>query len=177
MGKSKKKNPRRIPLDKSTFDLEAIRSEAAEMGLTHAWLLVANALTELEYASPDQISTLADTVNRTEVKRSDYALAERITGLEVPSYMIDVRNINSPVDLDRCKRRIADIGLKAGLRTLCVGLEQHFSRGQLERLFLNIRLTLAEIDAGCNTYREIEDGLVRRNIVLDKDTVSTASGC
>ena len=43
----KKLNPRRIPLDKSSLDPEAIKSEAAKIGLTRAWLLVANALSEL----------------------------------------------------------------------------------------------------------------------------------
>ena len=199
----KKLNHRRIPLDKSSLDPEAIKSDAAKIGLTRAWLLVANALSELQYIPIDQIAPLADTVNRMEVKKADFPRAERITGLEVPTYTIDMKQINSQVDLDKMRRRVEEIGMKAGLRTLCAGLMRlsgastgitpnpetepcpcdvqeplstipgsvtsigqapRFSQAQIERIFLNIRLTLAEIEAGCNSYREIEDALVKQSV-------------
>ena len=217
MAKTKKLNPRRIPLDKSSLDPEAIKSEAAEIGLYRAWLLIANGLLELDYVSPDQITALADTVNSMEVTRLDFPRAERLTGLEVPTYTIDMKQINSQVDLDRMKRRVEEIALRASLRTLCVGLmklrsgeipcdgqhdaadplhdehtlpkatsdplhDEHtqpstleplsarmlFTTAQLDRLFTNVRLTIAEIEAGCNSYKAIEDLVVRESIeVMD----------
>ena len=83
------------------------------------------------------------------------------------------------------KRRVDEIALRASLRTLCAGLmklrgeevpcDEHtppscklepprvtaFSPSQLDRLFTNIRLTIAEIEAGCNSYKAIEDLLVK----------------
>ena len=200
MAKTKKLNPRRIPLNKSSLDPEAIKSDAAEIGLYRAWLLIANGLLELDYVSPDQITALADTVNSMEVKKSDFPRAERLTGLEGPRYTIDMKQINSQVDLDRMKRRVEEIALRASLRTLCAGLmklrggeipcdgqrdtadsphDEHtlarsspepqldgmlFTNAQLDRLFTNVRLTIAEIEAGCNSYKAIEDLLVRVSV-------------
>ena len=225
MAKTKKLNPRRIPLDKSSIDPEAIKSDAAEIGLYRAWLLVANGLLELDYVSPNQITALANTVNSMEVTRLDFPRAERLTGLEVPTYTIDMKQINSQVELDKCKRRVEEIALRASLRTLCAGLmklrggsvtrveqcdghtppcdgpaaaepphDEHtlpkageescdglnsgdthtlssslepqpdgmlFTNTQLDRLFTKVRPTIAEIEAGCNSYKEIEDLVVR----------------
>ena len=60
MGK-KKVNPRRIPLPKNAVDKDAIIEEAMKDDMSHGWLLVASALSDLGY---DNISELSDAVNR-----------------------------------------------------------------------------------------------------------------
>ena len=100
--KTKKVNPRRIPIAKSEINKEAILDEATRDDMYRAWLLVAHSLIELEIMPPSQIGILADQINKQiEVKRfkaDDYEMRriENLIGLQ-PRY--------GHLDISACSER------------------------------------------------------------------------
>ena len=65
MGKNKRVNPRRIPMPKGSFDLDAIINEASLGNLYYAWLLVLHAILEYDAETPEEKQRFLDAANRT----------------------------------------------------------------------------------------------------------------
>ena len=172
--KKKKKNPRRIPMPKSQIDYNSILEEATKDDMYRAWLLIASNLIELEYVSPTQVGTLADQINKQigakQFKSNDYEIRriERLIGVSNPYDNLDISQVKSTFDLEKFKKKVERVAIHTSLCVIGFGLDasSEFSAEQLRRLFLNVDLTLAEIDAGCTTYKALENGLAEKNMMI-----------
>ena len=163
MGKKKKINPRRIPLPKSAIDKNAILEEATKDDMYRAWILVVNALLNLELVSVNEIERLADNINRyisssafkVKAKDSEMSRAEKIMGMKT-FQNITPDHIKSPIQLEAFKKKVYRMATHTALCILCLGLENQMSDMDLKRLFFNVDLTMAEIEAGLTTYGILE---------------------
>ena len=134
MGK-KKVNPRRIPLPKNAVDKDAIIEEAMNDDMTHGWLLVASALSDLGY---DNISELSDAVNSfietgsalddetkniqkkaawSSKEHRDAEIRRARSVLGIPNTPLNAYKVKSPVELAAFKKK----GAKGGAAGCTVG--------------------------------------------------------
>ena len=172
--KKKKLNPRRIPIAKSEIDKNAILEEATKDDMYRAWLLIASNLLELEYVDPEQIGVLADKINKQigakKFKADDYEMRriEKLIGLANPYGNLDVSQVKSSFDLEKFKKKVEKVAIHTSLCVVGFGLDASstFSDDQLRRIFLNVDLTLAEIEAGCNSYKKIETILAEKSMMI-----------
>jgi len=168
----KKTNPRRIPIARKDIDTNAVVEEAMKDDLIHAWLLTADALISLEHINPDELSGLADAVNRYIEKGSkqgkeEIVRAEKIVATKKPR--VNPNYVRSPYDLEKFKKKVERIALQTGLCVICLGLEStgKFSEDDLKRIFFAADLTLAEIDSGVNSYENIQNELLKKVETLE----------
>lgn len=162
----KKVNPRRIPMAKKELDRDAITEEATTDQLAHAWILIANALVEQEYATPDEVVKLSDEVNDYIAKNPMHgnklkAALSRADDLMGKTYVhphLDPRAVHSAVELENFKKKVHQVAYHAAQCSICLGLEStgKFTQEQLQRLFFDADLTEAAINAGHDSYQEIE---------------------
>lgn len=166
--KKRKVNPRRIPLSKSMIDSKAILEEATKDDMYRAWLLAGNAIIELNLASIHELPEVADSVNRfiaasdsEKGSASEMRRAESMIGVQKPSGTLDPSGIHTQAELDAFKRKVYQLATYTALCVLYLGLEKsgRFGENELRRLFLNVDLTLAEIDGGLNSYTQLEKAL------------------
>ena len=187
--RSKKINPRRIPMPKSMIDREGILEEATRDDMYHAWLLVFNALVEQGRAKPDEFPALVDDVNRYQNglsfrgdgKDSEIACAERIMGIPSPYANLSPDKIRSADELERFKRKVFRLATHIALCVICLGFDStgRFTEDDLRLIFYNADLALAEIDNGCNSYDAIEDALCGYGVRIertDDDFLSVSVG-
>ena len=185
--KKKKVNPRRIPLSKSAVDKNAILEEATKDDMYRAWLLVVNALLNLELVPVNEIDHLADSINRyissnafkAKTRDSEMARAEEIMGMKTYSNL-NPDHIKSPVQLEVFKKKVYQVATHTALCILCLGLEHQLPSIDLNRLFLNVKLTMAEIDAGITTYDSLEadiGSLVFIDVDEDGDSSKIIARC
>ena len=168
----KKTNPRRIPIARKDIDTDAVVEEAMKDDLVHAWLLTADALINQEHINPDELSGLADAVNRyieTESKQDkrEIVRAEKMVATKRPR--VDLNYVRSPYDFEKFKKKVERIALQTGLCVICLGLEStgKFSEAELKRIFFSADLTLAEIDIGVNSYESIQNELLKKVETLE----------
>ena len=174
--RSKKINPRRIPMPKSMIDRDGILEEATKDDMYHAWLLVFNAFIEQDQIEIDEIPALADDVNRyirsssfhsvkTEISRG-----EKIMGISLPYTNLHPDNIKSLIDLERFKQKVFKIATHTALCVICLGLDStgHFTEDELRQIFFNADLTLSEIDHGCNSFHAIENKLNEYSLIIER---------
>lgn len=162
----KKVNPRRIPMAKKELDREAITTEATTDQLSHAWILIANALVEQEYATPDEVVALSDEVNDYVAKnpmhgdklKAALSRADALMGKTFVHPYLDPRAVHSAVELENFKKKVHQVAYHAAQCSICLGLHStgKFTQEQLQRLFLDADLTEAEINAGHDSYEAIE---------------------
>ena len=166
--KKKKVNPRRIPIPKAAVDSKAILEEATADDMYRAWLLVGNALIDLAIIPVDELPALSDEVNRfikdtgdERQKASEMRRAEAMMGIRKPYGVLDPSYIRSEAELKAFKSKVYKLVTFTALCVLYLGLERSgkFDELQMKRIFLNIDLTLAEIDRGYNSYQKLEQAL------------------
>ena len=178
MAKKKKVNPRRIPLAKSALNKDAIISEATEDDMYRAWLLVANALLEQERVEPVEIQGLADTVNKyvaasssvSERKREqEMKRAEEFLGIPADAMILRANNVKSPIQLDKFKAKVFKLATYTSLCVIYLGLEKYgrFSSSDLKNIFFNVDITLADIESGRSSYKELENLLASQMISIE----------
>ncbi len=161
----KKINPRRIPLSKAEFNKDAIIEEAMSGTLANAWLLVASALYEQGYRNIDKlnekISAYVDSVGG----KADMKRAEELMGMPTTTRFNHGR-ISSPYDLEKYKQKVAWVAIRTSLGVICLGLEDtgEFTEEEIRRVFLNVDLSLAEIERGMKSYEQIERELLNRMV-------------
>lgn len=169
----KKVNPRRVPLAKSAIDKDTIVEEAMKDDMFHAWLLVATALVDLEFAKPEEIQGICDQVNQFAKKDATSDAmdrADKLMGIgSKPRLNID--RVTSPVELVKFKKKVKRIAIHTSLAVICLGLESigRYDSEDLHRIFLNADLTQAEIDAGSNSYDNLERQLLNKMVSIDVD--------
>ena len=177
MNKKKKLNPRRIPLAKSEIDKTAILDEATEGDMYEAWLLVAHSLIEQHHATTEEIGTLADRINdyaskrryADATKRHELRRIEKVIGMPNPYENLNISAVKSPYDLEKFKKKVKRLALHTSLCVLAFGLEESrkYSEEELRSIFFSVDLTLAEIEAGINSYKNIEKELAAMSLVID----------
>ena len=169
----KKINPRRIPLSKAAVDKDKIVEEAMKDDMYHAWLLVATALVDLEYAQPSEIQILCDKVNlfaKKEATNDAMERADKLMGIG-PKPKLNIERVKSPIELEKFKKKVKQIALHTSLAVICLGLEStgKFNDGDLHRIFFNADLTQAEIDEGLEDYNNLERQLLNKMVSIELD--------
>ena len=172
--RSKKINPRRIPMPKSMIDCNEILEEATREDMYHAWLLVFNAMVEQNRIEIDEIPALADEVKShvgsASLHDDKLVQAERIMGIPTPYKNLNPDNIKSLVELERFKQKVYKIAIHTSLSVICLGLNstERFTEDELRQIFFNVDLTLSEIDHGCNSFHEIENALTQTGLLIER---------
>ena len=179
MAKRKRVNPHRIPLAKSAIDKDAILEEAMHGDMYRAWLLVINAMVELELVQVTELPSMADAVNiyisnssrSPASQQNEINRAEKLMGIQNPYENLDPNTIKSPVELVKFKKKVFRVATHTALCVICLGLEAagRFSKEDLRRLFFNVDLTLTEIEAGCSSYESIEKCLAEKSVKVEVD--------
>lgn len=169
----KKLNPRRIPLPKAAIKIDEIVEEAMKDDMYHSWLVVAEALVNLEYVNAYEVQSLCDEVNEFSKKDADskaLAHAESLMGIG-PRPRLDISRVKSPIELEKFKRKVTRVAMYTSLAVICLGLEKtgKFSKDDLHRIFFSADITLAEIDAGTDNYEEIEQRLLNQMVKIEPD--------
>ena len=169
----KKVNPRRVPLAKSEINKDRIVEEAMKDDMYHAWLLVATALVELEYAKPEEIQGLCDQVNlfaKKDATNDAMARADKLMGIGTKP-RLNIERVTSPIELAKFKKKVRRIALHTSLGVICLGLEsiRRFDEKDLHRIFLSADLTQAEIDAGKDSYDNLERQLLNKMVSIELD--------
>ena len=163
--KKKRVNPRRIPLAKSKIDSNAILDEATRDDIYRAWLLVGNAILELDFLPGSELPRLADSVNQYialsasgKTKDSEMRRAERMMGIPQPYKSLNPNVIHSEAELEAFKKKVYHLATFTALCVLYLGLESsgRFNEQQMQRIFLNVNIAMAEIDSGINSYAKLE---------------------
>lgn len=170
----RKINPRRIPLAKSAINKDTIVEEAMKDDMYHGWLLVATALVDLEFAKPEEIQSICDLVNlfaKKEAGKDAMDRADMLMGIG-PKPRLNFDRVTSPVELMKFKKKVKRIALHTSLAVICLGLESlgKYSSEDLHRIFLSADLTQAEIDAGTESYDELERRLLNQMVTIELDS-------
>lgn len=176
--RSKKMNPRRIPMPKSAFDREAMLEEATKDDMYRAWLLVLNALVEQGRAEPDEFPALLDDVDdymasprfRGDGKDSEIASAEKLMGISSPHPNPRPDSVKSAVELECFRKKVYRIATHIALCVICLGFEAagRFAEDELRLIFFNVELTLAEIDEGRVSYDGLEEALRGYGVEIER---------
>lgn len=178
--RKKKVNPHRIPLAKSEIDENAILEEATKDDLHHAWLLVFNALIEMGEIELGAISDITERVNtyiRNSAHYSEHSTeeemrrAERLMGLPCPNVNMSVNEIKSAVQLEKFKQRVYRVAIYTALSVLCLGLYStgKFCENHLHRIFLHADLTLAEIENGTTSFKDLEKAIASYGVMVERE--------
>ena len=169
--KTKKLNPRRVPLPKSATNQDAIIDEATHNDMVHAWILVAYALVE-QGISPDDIYSLSEQVNQYAknhiAAKSEMEHAENLMGIgSVPH--LDASKVKSYVELEKFRKKVEKVALHTAMSIICLGLEStgRFSNAELHVIFLSAALTEAEISDGSETYENLEALLLKKMVQIE----------
>ena len=176
--RSKKINPRRIPMAKRTFDREAMLEEATKDDMYRAWLLVLNALVEQGRAEPDEFPALLDDVDDYmasqrflgDGKDGEIARAEKLMGISSPHPNLRPDSVKSAVELECFRKKVFRIATHIALCVICLGFNAagRFTEDELRLIFFNADLTLAEIDDGRVSYDGLEEALRGYGVEIER---------
>ena len=152
----KKTNPRNIPLDKRTINLDSIVDEAMENDMLHAWILVGSALVEQGMCTAEEVKGLRDSLKECDATERNIRYAERLMGVRSrPSVKLD--DVSTAADLKKLKANMEKLALHTALCSICLGLEEKgFKQEELKKLFLAVDITKSEIENGTVSYEELE---------------------
>ena len=158
-------------MPKSALNKEKIIEEAMVDDMFHAWLLVAAAILDLNLIPASDIQALCDETRALADKdASTEALehADRLMGIP-PAPKLNIGRVKSYVELEKFKKKVQQISLRTSLAVICTGLERtgKFSEEDLHRIFLSADLTQAEIDAGTNSYDNLENQLLTKMVSIE----------
>ena len=86
-----------------------------------------------------------------------------------PYENLNISAVKSPYDLEKFKKKVKRLALHTSLCVLAFGLEESgkYSEEELRSIFFSVDLTLAEIEAGINSYKNIEKELAAMSLVID----------
>ena len=113
-----------------------------------AWLLVINAMVELELVQVTELPSMADAVNTyisnssrsTVSQQNEIKRAEKLMGIQNPYENLDPNTIKSPVELVKFKKKVFRVATHTALCVICLGLEAtgRFSTEDFRRLFVTV---------------------------------------
>ena len=163
--KSRKTNPRNIPLARRDVNKAAILDEATKDDMFHAWLLVLTTLIDSQPLS--EISSIIKSVNTyvtksaSEINGTDQMrIAEDIVPVSKPHQNLNVDMIRSPIELEHFKKKVE----RLAVYTAC----GRYSPEELRSIFFSADLTLAEIEHGCTTYEGLKLNLTHAGIQVER---------
>ena len=175
MGK-KRTNPHKIPISFTKEEREKLVNEASVNSLYYAWLLVLPVLLENEGMGINQVADIWDSANnyaidpsnRGEALISNMAHAETLMGYPAPYKGLVVSDIKTKGELESFKRKLHRKAVYSALSVICLGMDSlgAFSTDDLQRIFLNANISLAEIEAGCTTYEQMSSQIEKNGIIL-----------
>ena len=177
--RTKKVNPRRIPLAKREINEDAILEEATKNDLYEAWLLVFHALIELELIPFEEMPVLTEMVNQYirdsanfENRCEEAKRAELLMGISCPQIHKDIDSIRSAVELETFKRKVKKVATYTALSVLCLGLDStgRLSNEDMRKIFLHADLTLAEIEHGIVSYKGLENRLADQGMEIERES-------
>ena len=174
--KSRKANPRNIPLARRDVNKAAILEEATKDDMFHAWLLVLTAIIDSQPLS--DISSIIKSVNTYVTKYSasgidgtdQMTIAEAIVATPKPHQNLNVDMIRSPIELEQFKKKVERLAVYTALCVICLGMlsSGRYSPEELKSIFFSADLTLAEIEHGCTTYEGLELNLTHAGIQVER---------
>ena len=174
--KSRKANPRNIPLARRDVNKAAILEEATKDDMFHAWLLVLTAL--IDSHSHSDITSIIKSVNTYVTKHStsgidttdQMRIAEAIVATPKPHQNLNVDMIRSPIELEQFKKKVERLAVYTALCVICLGMlsSGRYSSEELKSIFFSANLTLAEIEHGCTTYEGLELNLTHAGIQVER---------
>ena len=173
--KSRKTNPRNIPLARRDVNKAAILDEATKDDMFHAWLLVLTTLIDSQPLS--EISSIIKSVNTyvtksaSEINGTDQMrIAEDIVPVSKPHQNLNVDMIRSPIELEHFKKKVERLAVYTALCVICLGMlsSGRYSSEKLKSIFFSADLTLAEIEHGCTTYEGLKLNLTLAGIQVER---------
>lgn len=173
-GKSKKVNPRRIPLSKRQISKASLMEAASYGNLYYGWLLVLHTMLEHSDLTVETIKSVWDEANTTALSGSRSSLeikrAENILGMQTPYPNLDMLPINSAVDLERYQKKARKNAIHIALCSIGLGLDAcgQFGGDVLKSLFMNAMLTMAEIESGCGSFETLSEEIARKGVKLEQ---------
>ena len=188
MPKKKRINPNKIPITPSTVDMHALMIEASKDNMLNAWLLVIPELMRVLDLSDTEVFQVWDEVNNyiDAMPAEGEALAacaqngEQLIGLPTPYRHALKTTVRTKGDLEVLKRHLKEKAVHAALSLIALGLNNtgRCDEGLIRRIFLNVSLTRAEIEAGRTSYESLLKDIQARGIMIDEDgeSVDIASG-
>lgn len=91
---------------------------------------------------------------------------------------LDLSKVNSQVGLESFKKKLNWTAIRTALGVICLGLEAtgQFTEDELKKLFLNVDLSLAEVESGLTSYEAIKRDLLNRMVreEMEKGTETQA---
>lgn len=175
--RAKRVNPRNKPVPKKRFDRAAIIQEASYGNLYYGWLLVIHTMLEQGAKTPEELKNIwnaEDQVRITDsLKTWQIRDAEKIMGLKEPYPNLELHKARSEVEIEAFRRKAEKRALHTALSSIALGLDSTslFDPEQLRQIFSNVALTLAEIESGCNSYKQLEEDVFRRGLVINQTDV------
>lgn len=176
---TKRVNPRKIPVSANMKDVDRILAEAGKDNLYFAWLLVMSNLMDQEQEDAPVIAELWESVktyNEThrEIKWVDIHRAEQLFGFCIPCRNVRLETIRNAAELESVRSRLRKNSVAVAICALLLGIKHsgYYSDAELKRLYLNVELTLAEIENGSNTYKKLLKEVERRGIRLIRSSNS-----
>ena len=152
----KKTNPRNIPLDKRSINLDAIVDEAMKDDMRHAWILVGSALVGQGMCTADEVKELEGSLEESDATETNIRYAERLMGIRRRPH-VDMDKLSTAADLKKLKANMEKLALHTALCSICLGLEEKgFKQEELKKLFVAVDIAKNEIENGTESYEELE---------------------
>ena len=162
MSKGKRRvNPRRIPVGVNKIDKEKLDNEATRKNLYHAWLLVVHSILSQEVSTVEDKDLAWKVVDCVKVKeaitKEEIHMAESIVCGTMPHPNISQFKINHVGDKEVYLRRATENALHIALCSVALGLKDSglYSDGKLKKIFMNVELTLSELDGGLTDWNQL----------------------
>lgn len=172
--RGKRVNPRRIPMAKSAFDPAAVMNEESYGNRYYGWVLVLHAMLEQGIKTADEIKRIWDAANgavlHLTLKSWEIHDAEQLMGLKEPYPHLDPRRVRSEAEAAVYRRKARENATFLALCSIALGLEASgmVDHAEQRRIFSNAALTLAEIENGCCSYKQLAGEIMRHGLVIEQ---------
>lgn len=172
MTKKKRVNPHKIPLKKNTYDAKSLLYEEMHENLYFAWMLIIHTLVEQNIASSDKVReiwlALDDSLITYKLSQYQISYASNLLKTPEPYPNLEIAQIRSEADVASFRRKARKEAIFLALCSLSLAFEKSacLSKNLLQKTFLNISLSLAEIDGGYMTFEKLNEDLCNHGIHL-----------
>lgn len=178
MGKAKKRtNPMKIPLAEPV-DVEKLILETSKGNMYKAWLLVLPPVLNIENITLEKAKTLWSSVNDY-IDRPEFSgerltdeskKAEYIMGFPSPYKEVFSMPIRTQGDLKVARRKYEAKALFSAMSLIALGMNasKMFTAEELHDIFLNVRITIGELDAGVISYDDLACDIRRRGLNIQE---------
>ena len=172
-------NPNKILIDRSKLDRNQLIAEASTGNMYYAWLIVMPSLLSRGEKTKEEIVELWQAVN-------EYIDAPDMTGerlnrelqsiqafLDCPTPYpnLSMEKVHTRADLSSIQKKLRKNALHAAICIIAIGMNAtgKYSLEELQSIFFDTDLTLAEIENGCTTYEDLTAELARHDISISED--------